>query len=298
MSWDNFLEKYVRHLALEKNLSNNTIFSYETDLKRYIRFLKDNNLSPSGKIPLVTMQNFPEMLWRLGLSAGSVARSFSAIRGFHRFLMAEGVTRENPTELLETPHLSRKLPEVLSLDQISKLMDAPDVEQPMGIRDRAILEIFYGCGLRVSEVIDLRLENVLADEGIIRVIGKGNKERVIPVGEEAVFWTKSYLGRVRPLLARGITSRSQVFLNRFGKPFSRMGMWKLVQKYVHKAGITRHVSPHVFRHTFATHLLENGADLRAVQEMLGHADISTTQIYTHLTNQYLQEVYRECHPRA
>ncbi|MFQ5583437.1 MAG: site-specific tyrosine recombinase XerD [Calditrichia bacterium] len=298
MSWENFLEKYIRHLALEKNLSNNTIFSYEADLKRYIRFLKDNNLSPSGKIPLMTVQNYSELLWRLGLSAGSVARSFSAMRGFHRFLMAEGISKENPTELLETPHLSRKLPEVLSIDQISKLMEAPDVEQPMGIRDRAILEIFYGCGLRVSEVIDLRLENVFTDEGIIRVIGKGNKERVIPVGEEAVFWLENYLGRVRPLLSRGITSRSQVFLNRFGKPVSRMGIWKMVQKYVRKAGITRHVSPHVFRHSFATHLLENGADLRAVQEMLGHADISTTQIYTHLTNQYLREVYRECHPRA
>ena len=298
MVWQQLLQKYLRSLSLEKGFSNNTVFSYDNDLKRYIHFLNDQKINHVEQITSSTIQNYSELLSKLGLSAASVARNFSAIRGFHKFLIEEGQTKKNPTEFLETPHLSRKLPEVLSIDDISKLMDCPDIETPIGIRDRTILECLYGCGLRVSELIDLKIENIFLAEEMLRVFGKGSKERIVPIGKEALHWIKLYLGRVRPVLSHGITSRNQLFLNRFGKRFSRMGMWKIIQKYVRQANITQRVYPHIFRHSFATHLLENGADLRAVQEMLGHVDISTTQIYTHLSRQYVREVYKEYHPRA
>lgn len=296
--WQRLLQEYLRALSLEKGFSNNTIFSYENDVRRYIQFLDDQKISSVQQITTLTIQDYAGLLSDLGLSGASIARNFSAIRGFHKFLVEEGYTEINPTELLETPRLRRRLPEVLSIDDITILMNAPDVETSMGIRDRAILECLYGCGLRASELIDLKIENLFLDEEMLRVFGKGSKERVIPIGKEAIHWVKLYLARVRPSLSKGITSRNQLFLNRFGKRFSRMGLWKLIQKYVRQANITCRVYPHIFRHSFATHLLENGADLRAVQEMLGHVDISTTQIYTHLSNQYLRDIYKEYHPRA
>lgn len=298
MSWQDLLQAYLRSLSLEKGFSNNTVFSYENDLKRYVQFLNDQKISRVEQITSSKIQDYSELLSKLGLAAASVARNFSAIRSFHKFLIEEDLTKNNPTEFLETPHLSRKLPEILSVDDISKLMNCPDVESPNGIRDRAILECLYGCGLRVSELIDLKIENLFVDEEMLRVFGKGSKERIIPIGEEALYWLKLYLARVRPILTRGVTSRNRIFLNRFGKHLSRMGMWKIIQKYVRQANISQRVYPHIFRHSFATHLLENGADLRAVQEMLGHVDISTTQIYTHLSKQYIKEVYKEHHPRA
>lgn len=298
MSWQDLLQAYLRSLSLEKGFSNNTVFSYENDLKRYIQFLNDQKITKVEQITSSKIQDYSELLAKVGLSASSIARNFSAIRSFHKFLIEEDYTKHNPTEFLETPHLSRKLPEILSVDDISKLMDCPDVESPNGIRDRAILECLYSCGLRVSELIDLKIENLFIDEEMLRVFGKGNKERIIPIGKEALHWLKLYLARVRPILTRGTTSRNRIFLNRFGKHLSRMGMWKIIQKYVRQANISQRVYPHIFRHSFATHLLENGADLRAVQEMLGHVDISTTQIYTHLSKQYIREVYKEHHPRA
>jgi integrase/recombinase XerD len=298
MSWQALLQKYLRSLSLEKGFSNNTVFSYENDLKRYLGFLGSRKIETVDRITSLTIQDYAELLAKLGLSNATVSHNFSAIRGFHKFLIEEGETKTNPTELLETPRLKRKLPEILSVEEVSNLMNAPDVETPMGIRDRAILESLYGCGLRVSEAIELRIENVFITDEILRVFGKGNKERIIPIGKEAIHWIKLYLARVRPTQSHGIVSRNQLFLNRFGKRFSRMGMWKLIQKYVRKANITRRVYPHIFRHSFATHLLENGADLRAVQEMLGHVDISTTQIYTHLSSQYIRQIYKEYHPRA
>ena len=298
MSWEKLLTRYLRSLSLEKGFSNNTVFSYENDLKRYLGFLGTRKIATVDRITSLTIQDYAELLAELGLSNATVARNFSTIRGFHKFLIEEGETKANPTELLETPRLKRKLPDVLSVEEVSNLMNAPDVETPMGIRDRAILESFYGCGLRVSEAIELRIENVFIDDEILRVFGKGSKERIIPIGKEAIHWIKLYLARVRPTQSHGIASHNQLFLNRFGKHFSRMGMWKLVQKYVRQANVTRRIYPHIFRHSFATHLLENGADLRAVQEMLGHVDISTTQIYTHLSTQYIRQIYKEYHPRA
>ena len=298
MDWDHHLAAYLQYLALEKSLSNETQFAYTNDLRRYIQFLKNHHIISVEAITPALLQQYVQLLAKLGLAATSLARNFSALRGFHKFLILNQVTNTNPTTFLETPRLTRKLPEVLSLKEVETILNQPDVTTPSGIRDRAILEVFYAAGLRVSELIALQQENVFLDEGFVRVIGKGNKERLVPIGREAQHWLRLYLARVRPQLTRGVLSRGQVFLNRFGKPFSRMGVWNIVQKYVRAAGIERRVYPHIFRHTFATHLLENGADLRAVQELLGHADIATTQIYTHVNRRYLHEMYRRYHPRG
>jgi len=298
VNWQQLLENFLHHLALEKNLSENTLHSYRNDLKRYLQYLTELGISDINAITPEVIRHYTEVLTNLGLSANSIARNFSAMRSFHKFLVLENYTDQNPTEMLETPRLIRKLPEVLSVEEVFRILESPDIDAPSGIRDRCILELLYACGLRVSELIQLKMEQVLFNEQLLRVIGKGDKERVVPVGEQALHWLKIYLGRVRPLFSKGAVSRSQVFLNRFGKPFSRMGIWNIVQKYVLLANVNRRVYPHIFRHSFATHLLENGADLRAVQEMLGHADISTTQIYTHVTRQYLKEVYKSFHPRG
>ncbi|RMI12566.1 MAG: site-specific tyrosine recombinase XerD [Calditrichaeota bacterium] len=296
--WETHLERFIHHLALERSLSENTLQAYAHDIRRYIDFLTDRNIGMVELISPEIVQDYTQLLGELGLSAGSVARNFSAIRTFHKFLVLEGITQHNPTELLETPRLRRKLPEVLSVDEVMRIVEAPDVETTYGLRDRAILECFYGAGLRVSELIHLKLDNVLFEEEVLRVIGKGNKERIVPISAISLHWIKRYITEARPLLRQGPVSGGYVFLNRFGRAFSRMGIWNIVQRYVLEAGITRRVYPHIFRHSFATHLLENGADLRAVQEMLGHVDISTTQIYTHVTRQYLMDVYRACHPRG
>lgn len=298
MAWQELLNSYLRFLALEKGLANNTLFSYERDLTRYLDFLAQKGVRRPEEISAPIVQDFATELGRLGLSSNSVARNFSAVRGFHKYLINEGRAQEDAGLLLETPHLKRKLPEVLSVEEISRILEAPDTELPLGIRDRAILEVFYGSGLRVSEVINLKLDNLLSDESLLRVFGKGSKERIVPLGDEAMYWLKIYLGRTRPGLSCGLDSKNHIFLNRFGKPFSRMGVWKIVRKYVLAANISKRIYPHIFRHSFATHLLENGADLRAVQEMLGHSDISTTQIYTHITGSYLKEVHKSFHPRG
>lgn len=298
MSWKLYLDKFSAHLALERNLTENTLHSYELDLKRYIRFLNQEKIESVSDISANVIQDYTEVLTKLGLSSNSIARNFSSIRSFHKFLVLDGVTDKNPTELLETPRLSRKLPEVLSIEEVTSIIEAPDTDLTMGIRDRAILELLYGAGLRVSELINLKIEHVFSDEELLRVVGKGNKERFVPIGGQALHWLKQYIGIGRPMVAKGLESRSQVFLNRFGRPFSRMGIWNIVQKYVLLANVNRKVHPHIFRHSFATHLLENGADLRAVQEMLGHSDIATTQVYTHVTRQFLKEEYKSYHPRG
>jgi integrase/recombinase XerD len=298
MNWRDLVQNYLRYLSLERGLTNNTVFSYENDLSKYVQYLDEQGIKTTKQITNLTLQEYAQFLNQFDLSENSIARNFSAIRGFHNYLVLEKMEIKNPTEFLETPHLSRKLPEILSLDEIIILMETPDTETPNGIRDRSILEALYGCGLRVSELIELKSENVSLDEGILKVFGKGNKDRIIPCGDEAVYWLKLYMARVRPVLTLGSRSKNLVFLNRFGGKFSRMGIWKLIQKYVTLAQIQKRIYPHIFRHSFATHMLENGADLRSVQEMLGHVDISTTQIYTHLDFQTIRQIYDQCHPRA
>ena len=298
MNWEYLLEKFIRHLALEKALANNTLFAYRNDISRYIRYLKEKKIRRVEDISQLFLQDFIGQLYDVGLSGSSLARNFSALRGFHKYLIANGMTEHDPTELLETPRLKRKLPSVLSVQEVIRIIEQPDTEQPLGIRDRAMLEVLYGCGLRVSELLGLKLDNLYLKEEFVRVRGKGSKERFVPIGREAIHRLQVYLGRTRPLLTDSVHSRNTVFLNRRGRPMSRMGFWKILRKYVLLANISAEVHPHTFRHCFATHLLDNGADLRSVQELLGHEDISTTQIYTHVTRQKLAKVFKEFHPRG
>ncbi|HQV32589.1 MAG TPA: site-specific tyrosine recombinase XerD [Calditrichia bacterium] len=298
MSWSALLESFLNHLALERSLSDNTVIAYQRDLERFRRFLEQRNLKSPENVSPPVIQDYSGVLTHIGLAPVSIARNFSAIRTFHKFLILENVCANDPTEGLETPRQSRKLPEVLSVEEIERMIEATDFESPMGLRDRAILEVFYGGGLRVSELISLKLEHLLFEEELVRVFGKGAKERLVPLGEQALYWLKLYIAIARPLALKRGRSASHVFLNRFGQGLSRMGVFNIIKKYALLANITRRVYPHIFRHTFATHLLENGADLRAVQEMLGHADIATTQIYTHLNRQYLKAEYKSYHPRG
>ena len=298
MDWENHLKGYIRHLALEKGLSDNTLFSYENDLTRYISFLKEKQIRQADRITPLVLQEYIGQLYDIGLASSSMARNFSAIRGFHQYLIANRLADSDPSELLETPRLKRKLPQVMSVQEVIDIIKQPDTENILGIRDRAMLEVLYGCGLRISELLGLKINHLFLEDGIIRILGKGSKERFSPIGEEAIHWLKTYLSRSRPQISKGTTSKNIVFLNRQGKPMTRMGFWKILRKYVLSARVPLEVHPHTFRHCFATHLLDNGADLRSVQELLGHADISTTQIYTHVSQQQLAKIYKKYHPRS
>ena len=291
------LRRFLDHVGLERGLSDNTRTAYQRDLTRYIGVLTDLGIEAPDAIAQSDVRALLNMLSDMGLEAASLARNLTAVRMFHRFLLAEGLSAVDPTEHLKPPKLGRRLPAVLNVYEIERLLLATDTQTPLGLRDRALLEMLYGAGLRVSELIGLSLTDLLFDLEVVRVLGKGNRERIVPIGTEGIQWVTAYLRHTRPTLARE-TSGNTVFLNFRGGKFSRMGIWKLLQQYAGFSGIEKQVSPHTLRHSFATHLLEGGADLRAVQEMLGHADISTTQIYTHLDREYLKEVHRTFHPRA
>jgi integrase/recombinase XerD len=290
------LEQFLNHLSIEVGLSINTVESYRRDMERYIGFLREKRVHSADKILEEHVTGFIVLRRRQGLAANSIARNLSSIRGFHKFLVMEGYSDSDPTGVLESPKRWRKLPTVLNIGQIEKLLDQPKGDTPLSIRDRAILEFLYATGVRISELSKIKRKDLLSEVGLVRVFGKGQKERIIPIGEAAVKATSRYLGEVRPSLAKEY-SEDVLFLNNRGRPFSRMGLWKILRRYVILAGIKKKVSPHTIRHSFATHLLEGGADLRAVQEMLGHADISTTQIYTHLDREYLKQEHRDHHPR-
>ncbi len=291
------LQRFLDSVTLERGLSDNTASAYERDLNRYLTLLTDLGIDAPDEISQAEVSALLNLLSEMGLEASSVARNLTAVRMFHRFLMGEGLAHRDPTEHVKPPKLGRKLPSVLNIYEVERLMLAPDVETPLGLRDRALIEMLYGAGLRVSELIGLSQVDLLFDVEVIRVLGKGGRERVVPIGSEGIAWVSEYLDAVRPGLAKPHTG-SEVFLNFRGGMLSRMGVWKVLRQYVVMAGLEKKVSPHTLRHSFATHLLEGGADLRAVQEMLGHADISTTQIYTHVDREYLKEVHRTFHPRA
>ena len=301
---EKFLTIFLNHLSLERSLSPNTVESYRLDLKRYLKFLKEEKISSLEEVKQDHVTKLIVALSRLGLKATSIARNLAAIKSFHKFLAREGYTQSDPASVIESPKLWRKLPVVLHQHEMEKLLDQPtkaiDVKKGatmrLRLRDKAILEFLYATGVRISELIGMKRKNLLLEVGLVRVIGKGQKERVVPIGEKAIKSVEEYLSDLRPKLANQ-NSQDVLFLNRRGRQLSRMGLWKILRKYVNKAGIKKKVSPHTIRHSFATHLLEGGADLRAVQEMLGHADISTTQIYTHLDREYLKEVHRTFHPR-
>jgi len=291
------LDQFLNHLSLEVGLSANTIDSYGRDLKRYIKFLQERKVDSVDKITGKYITDLIVLMSKMGLRPSSIARNLTSIRSFHKFLVTEGYSDSNPAGALESPKLWRKLPTVLNVKEIEKLLDKPTEDDPLSLRDKAILEFLYATGVRISELIKIKRKDVLSEVELVRVTGKGQKERIIPVGKIALGSVKRYLQEARPKLAKQ-NSEDFLFLNRRGGPFSRMGLWKILRKYVTQAGIKKKVSPHTIRHSFATHLLKAGADLRAVQEMLGHADISTTQIYTHLDREYLKQEHRDYHPRS
>jgi len=292
------LESYLRFLSFEKSVSENTYASYELDLKRYLSFLEEKDISTVESITDARISNFLATLYDIGLSSKSIARNLSAIKGFHKFLVGENITKLDPTQNVDSPKLSRTLPDVLHHTEIEQIINSTNTTEPLGLRDRTILETMYACGLRVTEVITLKQSDVFVNDGFIRVLGKGSKERLVPIGSSALVWIAKYKQDVRSTMAQSGRGRDVLFLNFHGRPMSRMAIWNIVRQYTVKAGIKKKVHPHTFRHSFATQLLEGGADLRAVQEMLGHADIATTEIYTHIDREYLKEVHRTFHPRG
>ena len=294
---ESLIQQYLNSLSLQKGLSKNTLSSYGADLSDYIGFLKNKQIANLWAIKPESIYSYIVHLSGRKLQASSIARKISAIKGFHRYLVESEKTNTDPTLNLESPKIGRSLPSVLDYQsEVKKILEQPDVSTSLGKRDKALLEILYSCGLRISEAINLKLSDVDLKARYVIVLGKGSKQRVVPMGKEASLWLKEYLARGRTRLAKS-HSQNYLFLNHHGRKISRMGVWKILQFYVKKAGITKKVHPHTFRHSFATHLLKGGADLRTVQELLGHADISTTEIYTHVDTRYLKEVHKRFHPR-
>ena len=296
--FQNYLRDFFIYLRMERNLSENTISAYSIALKRYITFLEDRGIKNADKVSHDVVEAMFTLLSSIGLSSRSVAQNLSALKAFHRFLEDEDITKKDPTQNFQTPRMSKKLPQVLEYSEINRILNSIDSSSLIGIRDRTMFEVLYSAGLRVSELINLIISNVFKEEGIIRVIGKRSKERIIPLGEEAFRWIGLWSSDARPQIAKVGSSGDFLFLNARGKRMTRDGFFKLFKKQIGKAGIEKDVSPHTFRHSFATHLLEGGADLRSVQEMLGHVSISTTQIYTHVDREYLKEVHKTFHPRG
>jgi len=292
-----FVERYDDFLALEQGASVETSKAYKLDIARFVTYASVKGAKNPIDVGARTLREYVYHLKDLGLSGASIRRNISAVRSYFRFLLAEGHVVRDPSERLETPKKWRTLPDVLGVEEIEKLLAAPSLDEPMAFRDRAMLELAYGAGLRVSEWISLHVRDVLLQDHLVRVFGKGAKERLVPIGRRAIASIAIYLRELRPKLEKG-EGKGVLFLNARGEPMSRMGAWKILRKYVDQVGITKPVSPHTLRHSFATHLLEGGADLRAVQEMLGHVDISTTQIYTHVDREYLRSVHKQFHPRA
>jgi integrase/recombinase XerD len=291
------LERFADYLTLELGTSPRTLEAYQRDVARLAEYgLTKRAVAPVDLTSRV-LREFVYHLKDIGLAPASIRRNISAIRTYFRFLLADGTVARDPSERLETPKRWRTLPEVLTIEEVSRLLAAPTLDDTLAFRDRAMLELAYGAGLRVSEWITLGVRDILLDQQLVRVFGKGSKERLVPIGRSAVGALALYVRELRPRLEQG-AGKGVLFLNARGLPLTRMGAWKILRRYVERAGITKHVSPHTLRHSFATHLLEGGADLRAVQEMLGHVDISTTQIYTHVDREYLRKVHRQFHPRG
>ena len=291
------ITKYLTYLDVEEGLSPNTIEAYMHNINRYISFIKSKVINSPVEIKKGQVIDFIEQLQDIGLSQSSISRNFAAIKSYHQYLYRENTTEIDPTETVQVSAPRRKLPEILSVEETIKLIESPDISTPLGIRDRAMLEFAYATGVRVSELVSMKLQNVFFDEDIVRITGKGSKERIVPLGHTAKEKAFDYLHSVRPSLSKGL-SKDVLFLNARGAPLSRMGFWKILHKYVVLSGITKHTSPHTLRHSFATHLLEGGADIRVIQELLGHASISTTEIYTHVDREFIKEVHRTYHPRA
>ena len=290
------IKTFLDYLSVERGLSQNTLISYQKDLYSYVGFISGRAIDSLSKTDKDDIVNFMLSQKDRGLSPNSIARGLAAIKSFYRFLVRERILKSDPTSLVDSPKLWKKIPQALSLNEVDALLGQPNIRERQGIRDRAILETLYATGMRVSEAVNLRIDNVNLDIGFLRCIGKGNKERVIPVGKKAVVSIKRYIDTSRLEFLKNRQSEF-LFLNRFGKKISRQSLWKLIKKYAKGAKIKKPIRPHVLRHSFATHLLERGADLRSVQEMLGHSSISTTQIYTHIDKERLKSIHKMFHPR-
>ena len=298
-SWGLYSKEFSNYLKLERSLSKNSIEAYVHDVNLLAQYLELSKLEISPlAISSKHLQNFLQHINELGMSAHSQARILSGIKGFYKYLLSEDLVDKDPTTLIEGPRLGRKLPDTLDYPEIIKLLEAIDVSTPEGGRNRAMLEILYSSGLRVSELVELRRANVYFDLGFLRVIGKGNKERLVPIGRDAMRYLKIYQEEIRVHVPVKKDFEGYIFLNRRGTKISRVSIFLIIKSLAAKVGLKKSISPHTFRHSFATHLIEGGADLRAVQEMLGHESITTTEIYTHLDRDYLKQVIKEFHPRS
>ncbi len=291
------IKEFIDYLSVERGLAENTLLSYRRDLTKFAKYLKARGIDSVERIGKVDITSFLISEKDKGLSSNSAARAFAAIKVFYKYLVSERNIKENVASLVDAPKLWKHLPEALNLADVEKLLGAPSAKQWMGIRDRACLELMYATGLRVSEMINLRVQDVNLEFGFVKCVGKGGKERIVPLGKHAKDAILKYLDRVRPKLARGGVTDARIFLTRLGRGMSRQQFWKTIKRYAVSARIKKDITPHTLRHSFATHLLEHGADLRVVQEMLGHADISTTQIYTHIDKERLKSIHHKYHPR-
>jgi integrase/recombinase XerD len=300
--WEDAINDFCHYLKLERSLSENSIEAYRRDVQKLAQFVSMTHkaLAPE-RVSAEVLRSFLEYITKMGLGAQTQGRILSGLKSFFKFLVFEGVTEDDPTVLIEGPKRGRKLPDTLSFHEIENILNAIDLSTPEGARNRAMLEVLYSSGLRVSELIDLRLNNLYADSGFLRVRGKGNKERLVPIGREALKYVGIYVDGVRgrpPLKAPKTGFESYVFLNRNGSKLTRVMVFTIIRDLAARIGLKKSISPHTFRHSFATHLIEGGADLRAVQEMLGHESITTTEIYTHLDRDYLRQVIQDFHPRS
>lgn len=299
MIWQNYINGFNIYLRLEKGLSNNSIEAYVRDINKFIQYqVAVNKDIPPDKVSLNDLQDFIRWINELGLAANTQTRIISGLKAFYKYLVMEGIIRQNPAELLESPRLGRKLPDTLSIEDINQLIDAIDLSKPEGTRNKAMLETLYGCGLRVSELISLQISNLYFKEGFIKITGKGDKERLVPIGSTAIKNINLYMENIRNHLTINKEFADILFLNRRGKKLTRVMVFIIIKDLAEKIGLKKSISPHTFRHSFATHLVEGGADLRAVQEMLGHESITTTEIYTHLDREYLRSTILRFHPRS
>lgn len=291
------VDEFIHYLAVERGLAENTMDSYHRDLINYLDFLNKEKITDIQKTTKTHVMAYLLFLQKGGRATATISRHLAALKSFYHFLLRERRIEKDPTANLESPKLEKKLPRVLSVDEVEVLLKQPKVSEPAGLRDKAMLELLYATGIRVTELITLNIDHVNLDVGYIRCFGKGSKERIVPLGSVARKYVGEYLQRGRVKLIK-VKAEQALFVNHHGRRLTRQGFWKIIKKYAKVAGIAKEITPHTLRHSFATHLLENGADLRTVQEMLGHADITTTQIYTHLTKGRLREVYAKTHPRA
>jgi len=293
-----FIEHFINYLSVERGLSKNTLLAYKRDLEKFTGYL--NTREKITNINSVTKSHITDFMMHLkdnGLESSSVARCFAAIKVFYKFLMRERLVKEDIANIIDSPRLWKKLPDALSIEEVASLLSKPDARDWMGLRDKAAMELMYATGLRVSELCSLKVKDINFEVGFVKCIGKGSKERIVPIGKSAKKYLEAYIEKVRPKLIKQDSPNSFLFITRLGKGISRQSFWKIIKKYAKEARIKKHLTPHTLRHSFATHLLERGADLRIVQEMLGHSDISTTQIYTHITKDRLKSIHKQFHPR-